>query len=81
MIVTITSIVSGAAGLPAYFEIAVVLTLIAVLVVKEFVSTGGKRGQSLGRKLRVIIFPLIFVFFVVVSMKIWEALSKIGDSG
>ncbi|MFC1962536.1 hypothetical protein ACFLWB_00845 [Chloroflexota bacterium] len=75
MTVTMVAAASGATGFMVYFGIAGVLTLITSLVIKELVSAGSSRGQSLGRNLDVVTIPLLFTFAFVAFMKVWEVLS------
>ncbi len=74
---TVVSIVvaSTAAGLLASLGMASVLTLIASLVGKELATGGGMRVTLWGRNMDIIVLPLLFVFFFIFSMRVWEILS------
>lgn len=62
------------------FTYIVVAVLIAVLMLKEFVSIGGgerrhnPRLQFLSRVLNAPIFALLVVFLVIVTVRAWQIL-------
>ena len=53
-----------------------VVLLIASLVTNELLRSndGKKRLSSLARRLKITIFPLLFAFALILSMKIWEVI-------
>jgi hypothetical protein len=53
-----------------------VVLLIALLVVKELVSTLEGPWERLGRYLNVVILPLLTVFGVSVALRVVDALAK-----
>jgi hypothetical protein len=66
---------SAVIGLLASIGVAAVVTLLAVLVTKELATGEGLRLRVLGRNMDIVIFPLLFVFSFIVSMKAWEVIS------
>ena len=60
----------------AIVAVLAVVLLIASLVTNELLRSneGKKRLNSLARRLKIAIFPLLFVFALILSMKIWEVL-------
>ena len=70
---TTTVVILQQAAMFAAFGIVV---LTASLVTKELLSStnGTTRADSLGRRLKIAILPLLFAFAVVLATKIWEVL-------
>ena len=76
MITTVTTTTVVALQQVAVVTALGVVVLIATLVINELLSSakGKRRMSSLAQRLKIVTFPLLFVFALIIVMKIWEVI-------
>ena len=75
MITTVTTTTVTSFAVAASLALVVVVGLLAILVSKEIIGSGGsERMRRIGKALNVAVVPLALVFVVTVAVKLFEVL-------